>query len=323
MTRRVRHRVAGLHEGPRRAAGRRAWRARRELIEEAWRYKQMLGGALRQAGIVAAGALYALDHNVDRLAEDHANAARAGRRARGARRRHARPGRGRDQHRHLRGRRSRRRCAPRSSATACGWDAVGPRRVRAVTHLDVDADGVQRALEAVERVLDAHEARRHPPHHRDHRRCPAQRRLLRARARAADGQEDPSTRTTRPSTTSSTPTRTARPGADLTFFEYPNARAGPRRRGHGPPDRAPRRLRRHAGLLGRPARRRGRRDVARSTAALRFADPEGLEHELRRRRRARTRRCPRARPRSRTSTRCRASTPSTRRSPTRAGPRRC
>ena len=45
-----------------------------ELIEEAWRYKQMLGGALRQAGIVAAGALYALDHNVERLADDHANA---------------------------------------------------------------------------------------------------------------------------------------------------------------------------------------------------------------------------------------------------------
>src|SRR3954452_15099720 len=44
------------------------------LVEEAWRYKQMLGGSLRQAGIVAAGALYALDHNVDRLAEDHANA---------------------------------------------------------------------------------------------------------------------------------------------------------------------------------------------------------------------------------------------------------
>ncbi len=45
-----------------------------ELIEEAWRYKQMLGGAMRQAGIVAAGALYALDHNIERLAEDHANA---------------------------------------------------------------------------------------------------------------------------------------------------------------------------------------------------------------------------------------------------------
>src|SRR5436305_11424930 len=46
----------------------------RELIDEAWRYKQMWGGAMRQAGIVAAGGLYALDHHVERLAEDHANA---------------------------------------------------------------------------------------------------------------------------------------------------------------------------------------------------------------------------------------------------------
>jgi threonine aldolase len=46
------------------------------LIEEAWRYKHMLGGAMRQAGMMAAGALYALDHHVDRLADDHANARR-------------------------------------------------------------------------------------------------------------------------------------------------------------------------------------------------------------------------------------------------------
>jgi threonine aldolase len=45
-----------------------------ELIAEAWRYKQMLGGSMRQAGIVAAGARYGLQHNVERLAEDHANA---------------------------------------------------------------------------------------------------------------------------------------------------------------------------------------------------------------------------------------------------------
>lgn len=45
-----------------------------ELIEEAWRYKQMWGGAMRQTGYVAAACLYALEHNVDRLAEDHANA---------------------------------------------------------------------------------------------------------------------------------------------------------------------------------------------------------------------------------------------------------
>ncbi|HET6864997.1 MAG TPA: threonine aldolase family protein [Solirubrobacteraceae bacterium] len=46
----------------------------REFIDEAWRWKQMLGGAFRQSGIVAAGCVYALEHNVDRLAEDHENA---------------------------------------------------------------------------------------------------------------------------------------------------------------------------------------------------------------------------------------------------------
>ena len=42
-----------------------------ELIDEAWRWKQQMGGSMRQAGIIAAGCLYALDHNVERLAEDH------------------------------------------------------------------------------------------------------------------------------------------------------------------------------------------------------------------------------------------------------------
>ena len=46
----------------------------RDLIEEAWRWKQMLGGAFRQSGIVAAGCLYALDHHVERLATDHEHA---------------------------------------------------------------------------------------------------------------------------------------------------------------------------------------------------------------------------------------------------------
>lgn len=44
------------------------------FIGEAWRWKQRIGGAMRQGGICAAACLYALDHNVDRLAEDHANA---------------------------------------------------------------------------------------------------------------------------------------------------------------------------------------------------------------------------------------------------------
>ena len=46
----------------------------RDFIGQAWRWKQRLGGSMRQGGICAAACLYALDHHVDRLAEDHANA---------------------------------------------------------------------------------------------------------------------------------------------------------------------------------------------------------------------------------------------------------
>ena len=46
----------------------------RELIASAVRYRRMQGGAMRQVGILAAAGSYALAHNVDRLAEDHANA---------------------------------------------------------------------------------------------------------------------------------------------------------------------------------------------------------------------------------------------------------
>ena len=50
----------------------------RELLGRARRARKILGGGMRQAGIVAAGGLYALEHNIDRLAEDHANAQRLG-----------------------------------------------------------------------------------------------------------------------------------------------------------------------------------------------------------------------------------------------------
>jgi len=45
-----------------------------DFISEAWRWKHRLGGALRQAGILAAAGIWALDHHVDRLAQDHDNA---------------------------------------------------------------------------------------------------------------------------------------------------------------------------------------------------------------------------------------------------------
>ena len=46
----------------------------REFIDTVWRWKQRLGGSMRQSGICAAACVYALDHHVDRLADDHANA---------------------------------------------------------------------------------------------------------------------------------------------------------------------------------------------------------------------------------------------------------
>jgi threonine aldolase len=48
--------------------------ASKKLIAKAHRVRKLFGGGMRQAGIIAAGALYALDHNIERLAEDHANA---------------------------------------------------------------------------------------------------------------------------------------------------------------------------------------------------------------------------------------------------------
>ncbi len=49
-----------------------------DAIERAWREKHLFGGAMRQAGIVAAAGVYALDHHVDRLADDHSQARRLG-----------------------------------------------------------------------------------------------------------------------------------------------------------------------------------------------------------------------------------------------------
>ncbi|WP_323120446.1 low-specificity L-threonine aldolase [Burkholderia alba] len=51
----------------------------REIVERAHRWRKVLGGGMRQAGVLAAACLYALEHNVERLADDHANAERLAR----------------------------------------------------------------------------------------------------------------------------------------------------------------------------------------------------------------------------------------------------
>jgi threonine aldolase len=123
----------------------------RELIDEAWRFKQMMGGAFRQSGIVAAGCLYALDNHIERLAEDHENARIL---AEGLA---ALPGVVLDPARvetnivifEVDD-------APalvQRIADRVELQVVDPRHVRAVTHLDVDRADIERALEAFAQEL--------------------------------------------------------------------------------------------------------------------------------------------------------------------------
>jgi threonine aldolase len=127
----------------------------RDFVHEAWRIKQQIGGAMRQAGIIAAACLYALDHHVERLADDHANARFL---AEGLA---EIPGIELDPAAvetnivwfDVRGPMG----APELSATLKEQGvligAYGPTRMRAVTHLDVDRDGIDRATRLIAAVM--------------------------------------------------------------------------------------------------------------------------------------------------------------------------
>ena len=126
----------------------------RELIAEAWRYKQMFGGAMRQAGIVAAAGLYALDHHVERLAEDHVNARLL---AEGLA---ALPGveldpAGVETNIVIFSVPDAKALCGQLEAEGVRMGAIGADRVRAVTHLDVDASAIERAVSAVSGILGA------------------------------------------------------------------------------------------------------------------------------------------------------------------------
>ncbi len=124
------------------------------VVERAWRIRRRLGGQMRQAGIVAAGGLFALEHNLDRLALDHRRAARL---AEGVEAlegvRVARPetnvvmvdvagtGRGADELLQA--------LADRGVLLV----PFGAGRIRAVLHLEVDDQGVEAAIEAFEAEL--------------------------------------------------------------------------------------------------------------------------------------------------------------------------
>jgi len=120
------------------------------FIDTAWRWKQRLGGSMRQAGICAAACLYALDHNIDRLAEDHANARAL---ARGLAQipgiaveepetnlvffDTGGTGLSADE------------LAKRLRKEGVMLSTMGPTRARACTHLDVDLAGIETALQVI------------------------------------------------------------------------------------------------------------------------------------------------------------------------------
>ncbi len=130
--------------------------ASRELIQRALRIRKRLGGGWRQAGILAAAGLYALEHNLPRLARDHQRARRLARGLAG-----------------LAGVRldpksvesnivifdigpsglEPEEAARRLARLGVGVIPFGPGRLRAVTHLQVSDRDIERALEALARVL--------------------------------------------------------------------------------------------------------------------------------------------------------------------------
>jgi threonine aldolase len=129
------------------------------FIEEAWRMKQQMGGAMRQAGIIAAAAQYALDHHVERLAEDHANARHLAEGLAGI------PGVEIDLagvetnivRIELTGSLEASQVLDRLRERGVRMGALGPRTLRAVTHLDVDRAAVDRAIAAAREVFAATE----------------------------------------------------------------------------------------------------------------------------------------------------------------------
>jgi threonine aldolase len=126
----------------------RDWRGR------AWEIRKRLGGGMRQSGILAAAGLYALDHNLSRIGEDHDNAKRFAQILSDSPT--VRPSVPETNIVMLDLRRdadSSDAVAPRLAQAGVRVVAFGPRRLRAVTHLDVSRADVERAARIVLETL--------------------------------------------------------------------------------------------------------------------------------------------------------------------------
>lgn len=123
-----------------------------ELIREARRFRKMLGGGMRQVGVLCAAALYAVTHQRERLHEDHALAQRLGRGLAALSGLSVAPAATNivlaELHTHAAD-----ELVERLRAAGVLVNALGPTRLRAVTHRDLDAADIDAAVGAFARVL--------------------------------------------------------------------------------------------------------------------------------------------------------------------------
>jgi threonine aldolase len=127
----------------------------RERIAEARVWRKRYGAGMRQVGILAAAGMFALDHNIDRLAEDHARAARLARVLAGARPDVVDPGQV-DTNivvLDLRGGPSAPALAAAAREQGVAVSVLGEHVARLVTHLDVDDEGIDRAGDVLRALL--------------------------------------------------------------------------------------------------------------------------------------------------------------------------
>ncbi len=122
------------------------------LIKSAHRWRKMLGGGMRQAGVLAAAALHALDHHVGRLCDDHALAQRLAQGLSGLPGLTVEPPQTNIVFVDVQGERAH---GLLDHLKSRGVLATGLYQLRFVTHLDVDADGIDRAIAAVREHLTA------------------------------------------------------------------------------------------------------------------------------------------------------------------------
>jgi threonine aldolase len=127
----------------------------REFIARAHRIRKMAGGGMRQAGMLAAAASHALDHHIDRLADDHALAQRLAQGLEGIEGLKVEAPHTNIVFVDLTGAAQARSAELLASLNQQGILATGLYRLRFVTHLDVDAAGVDRAVTAIRGFFNA------------------------------------------------------------------------------------------------------------------------------------------------------------------------